>query len=218
MENNRIPKLHLLVIIIILLLISTPCASSQLKHSLNKYRGIEVSNVARERLLLYNSLIDTYSKYCFFKRNHKVSPNFIRALILAESSGNPRAVSSKGAMGLGQIMYATGRQAAIELSKSKYTFPNLNKQKLSQLKKNDLFDPAVNILLTCYLISKYNYKFNGRLELVLSAWNAGEYHKALDKGLPAPYKETHELIGKVNGYYVDLLKKQKRYSLTTKRN
>lgn len=197
---------------------STPCAASQLRHSLIKYRDLEVSNVALERLSPYNNLINQYAKYSFFKRNHKVSPDFIRALILAESSANPRAVSSKGAMGLGQIMYATGKQAAIELSKTNYNFPNLNRKKLSQLKEKDLFDPAVNILLTCYLISKYNYKFNGRLELVISAWNAGEYHKELNKGRAVPYKETQDLIGKVNGYYVDLLQKQKRLSITSKKH
>ena len=211
MKKYPLSKIRFLLIALFLFFWSTPCTASQLRHSLIKYRGLEVSSVALERLLPYNSLINTYAKYCFFKRNHKVSPDFIRALILAESSGNPHAVSSKGARGLGQIMYATGKQAADELSKSNYTFPNLSRLKLSQLKQEDLFDPAVNILLTCYLISKYNYKFNGRLELVLSAWNAGEYHEELDRGSPVPYKETHDLIGKVNGYYVDLLQKQKVY-------
>lgn len=207
----------LFLFITLLLFMSAPCVASQLRQSLNKYKSLEVSHVAMERLLPYNKLINKYTQYTFFRRNHKVSPDFIRALILAESSANPRAISSKGAMGLGQIMYETGKQAAIELSKSKYSFPYLNRQKLYQLKKEDLFDPAVNILLTCYLISKYNYKFNGRLELVLSAWNAGEYHEELNKGRPVPYKETHDLIGKVNGYYVDLLQKRKRLSVNYKR-
>ena len=201
----------------LLLFMSTPCVASQLRHSLNKYKSIEVSNVAMKRLLPYNKLINHYAQYTFFRRNYKVSPDFIRALILAESSANPRAVSPKGALGLGQIMYETGKQAAIELSKSKYNFPYLNRQKLYRLQKEDLFDPAVNILLTCYLISKYNFKFNGRLDLVLSAWNAGEYHEELNKGRPVPYKETHDLIGKVNGYYVDLLQKRKRLSLNYNR-
>lgn len=218
MTNNPLLKLFFLLIATITLFFCTPCVASPLRHSLGKYKDLTVSNVALERLLPYNAMINTYAKYCFFRRNHKVSPDFIRALILAESSGNPRAVSSKGAMGLGQIVYATGKQAAEELSQSDYTFPNLSRQKLSQLKQKDLFDPAINILLTCYLISKYNYKFNGQLELVLSAWNAGEYHEELGKGRPVPYKETHDLIGKVNGYYVDLLKKQKRFSLTFKRH
>ncbi len=207
----------LFLFLALLIFISTPCVASQLRQSLNKYKNLEVSNVAMKRLLPYNRLINQYAQYTFFKRNHKVSPDFIRALILAESSANQRAVSSKGAMGLGQIMFATGKQAAIELSKSKYDFPYLNRKKLSQLQKEDLFDPAINILLTCYLISKYNYKFNGRLDLVLSAWNAGEYHEELNKGRPVPYQETHDLIGKVNGYYVDLLQKRKRLSVNYKK-
>ena len=216
MERHRLSIL-LFLFISILLFFSNPCSASQLKYALNKYKGLKVSHVALERLQPFNELINQYTKYSFFKRNHKVSADFIRALILAESSANPRAVSSKGAMGLGQIMYGTGKQAAIELSKSQYNFPLLDKQKLFHLQEEDLFDPAVNILLTCYLISKYNYKFNGRLELVLSAWNAGEYHEELNKGRPVPYRETHDLIGKVNGYYVDLLKKRKRLTITHKR-
>jgi soluble lytic murein transglycosylase-like protein len=129
-------------------------------------------------------------------------------LILAESDARPKAVSNKGAMGLGQIIYSTGKQAALELSKSRFHFRNISKNRLQNFKANDLFDPEMNILLTCYLISKYNYKFNGRLELVLTAWNAGENQEELTEGQVASYFETHELIGKVNSYYIDLLRKR----------
>jgi soluble lytic murein transglycosylase len=208
---------QIIVFFILILFIAIPCFGSQLKHSINKYKNVEVSHRAMKRLMPYNKLINKYAQYTFFRRHHKVSPDFIRALILAESSADPRAVSSKGAMGLGQIMFSTGKEAAIELAKSKFNFPYLNKQKLHHLQKEDLFDPAVNILLTCYLISKYNYKFNGKLELVLSAWNAGEYHKELNKGRPVPYRETHDLIGKVNGYYIDLLQKRRSLSIKSRR-
>jgi len=212
MKKHTFPAL-LYLLFIFLVVFCKPCFASQLKQSIQKYESLEVSDLAMKRLVPFNKLINKYAQYTFFRRNHKVSPDFIRALILAESSANPKAVSSKGAMGLGQIMFSTGKQAAIEISKSKYNFPYLNRQKLYHLQKEDLFDPAVNILLTCYLISKYNYKFNGRLELVLSAWNAGEYHEELNQGRPVPYKETHDLIGKVNGYYIDLLQKRKRLSV-----
>ncbi len=191
------------------LVISQNSYGTPLKHAIDKYKDTEVSSQAFKRLSPYNKFIDYYSQFTFFRKHHKVSPDFIRALILAESSANPLAVSVKGAMGLGQIIYPTGKQAAKELSQSKFKFRSISRNKLINLKKEDLFDPAINILLTCYLISKYNYKFNGRLELVISAWNAGEYHNALRKGRPVPYKETHNLIGKVNGYYIDLLQKRK---------
>ena len=187
--------------------------ASQLKNSLYKYKNSTVSEQTLKRLSPYNAFINYYSRFSFFRKNYRVSPDFIRALIIAESGVNPTAVSSKGAMGLGQIMYSTGKQAARELAESGYTFRYINPQKLSHLQNEDLFDPAVNILLTCYLISKYNYKFNGRLELVLSAWNAGEYHEDLKKGIPPPYQETHNLIGRINAYYIDLLKKRKQISV-----
>ncbi len=179
--------------------------ASQLQQSLNKYAGTAISPKALQRLAPYNHFITYYSQFSFFQPRHKVSPDFIRALILAESNGDPRAVSSKGAKGLGQILYTTGKQAAKELSRTGYTFRLVRKQTLANLQEDDLFDPAVNILLTCYLIAKYNYKFDGRLELVLSAWNAGENLDILQEGKHAPYPETIDLIGKVNSYYITLL-------------
>jgi len=184
--------------------------SAQLKHSLEKYKGTRVSRKALQRLAPFNGYINYYSQFTFFKPRHKVNPDFIRALILAESDADPRAVSSKGAMGLGQIIYSTGKQAALELSRSRFRFRYISKNKLKNLRRKDLFDPQVNILLTCYLISKYNYKFRGKLELVLTAWNAGEYQKELSQGRVASYPEAQNLIGKVNSYYIDLLRRRTR--------
>lgn len=191
-------------------LVPTLADSSQLKQSLAKYKGTQVSKGALQRLKPFNRYINYYAQFTFFRARHKVNPDFIRALILAESDADPRAISSKEAMGLGQIIYSTGKQAALELSRSRFRFPNVSRNKLANLKKNDLFNPEVNILLTCYLISKYNYKFKGKLELVLTAWNAGENQKELKKGRVAPYRETQNLIGKVNSYYIDLLRKRSR--------
>ncbi len=209
--------LRFLFILVILLsygclLPSDESNAAPLQHALDKYKNTGVTRQSLKRLAPYNRLINYYSQFTFFRPRHKVSPDFIRALILAESSADPRAVSPKNAMGLGQIIYSTGKQAAKELSCSKFKFRHVSRETLAHLKKEDLFDPAVNILLTCYLISKYNYKFNGRLELVLSAWNAGENLDILTKGRPAPYQETHNLIGKVNAYYIDLIQKRNRTS------
>ncbi len=195
---------------LLLFLAPSPVSCIQLKHSLEKYKGTQVSRKALNRLTPVNRYINYYSQFTFFKPRHKVNPDFIRALILAESSANPRALSSKGAMGLGQIIYSTGKQAALELSKSRFHFRHISRTRLRNLKKSDLFEPEMNILLTCYLISKYNYKFKGKLELVLTAWNAGENQKELIKGKVAPYRETQDLIGKVNSYYIDLLRKRSR--------
>lgn len=161
-----------------------------------------------ERIEQYNYLIDYFTSFSYFKPRYKVSGDFIRALILAESGGNQHAVSSKNAYGLGQIILTTGRMAAKELSTSDTLFRYIDRETLNNLQREDLFDPAINILLTCYLIAKYNHKFDGRLDLVVSAWNAGENTRSLSQGQHAPYSETKELIGRVNGYYLYLLRQK----------
>lgn len=183
-------------------------AQAELKEYVDKYQSYELSERAVERIKKFDTYIDYFTQFYFFEKNHRVSPDFIRALILAESGANPKAVSNKNALGLGQILLTTGQQAGRELAKSKTTFRYVPKHRLKNLTRADLFDPATNILLTCYLIAKYNYKFDGKLELVISAWNAGEYTDSLSEGKHAPYQETENLIGKVNGYYLYLLKQR----------
>lgn len=182
---------------------------SQLAVSVNKYKDVRLSTDQLNKIGRYNNLIEYFAGFTFFQPRHKVSPDFIRALILAESNADPSAVSSRNARGLGQIIPTTGIEAGIALSRGTVDFHNISRARLRNLSAEDLFDPAVNILLTCYLIAKYNYRFNGQLHLVLSAWNAGENIKELKSGRHAPYQETIDLIGKVNGYYLCLLEQKK---------
>jgi soluble lytic murein transglycosylase-like protein len=182
-----------------------------LQLHLKKYRYTSIPSSSLEKISYYDHLIYYYSNISFFHPDHKVSPDFIRALILAESACNPNAVSEKKAFGLAQILLSTGREAALELFRTNVPFRYINRERLKNIQEEDLFDPAINILLTCYLISKYNYKFNGKLELVLTAWNAGVNTENLNFGLPAPYDETQDLIGKVNGYFLYLLDQNKGY-------
>lgn len=183
-------------------------ADASLHKSVKKYKGSEVNQKSIEKLHKFDHLIRYFSGFSYFVPNHKVSADFVRALILAESSANPRAVSNKNALGLGQILLTTGQEAGRVLANSSVNFRYVKKSTLRNLQRRDLFDPAVNILITCYLIAKYNAKFDGKLDLVVSAWNAGENTKSLKKGKHAPYRETEDLIGKVNAYYVYLLRHQ----------
>jgi peptidoglycan lytic transglycosylase len=179
---------------------------SSLHASVTKYKNSEVSQTSINRLKEYDHLIRYFSGFSYFVPDHQVSADFVRALILAESSANHLAVSSKNALGLGQIILSTGREAAQVLGQSNTQFRYVSHKTLHNLKRDDLFDPAVNILITCYLIAKYNAKFEGKLDLVVSAWNAGENTKSLKNGKHAPYRETEDLIGKVNAYYIYLLR------------
>lgn len=202
------------------LLLSWPASglSDQLSSSVDKYKDVDLSPTRLKKIAQYDPLITYFTSFCFFQPRHKVSPDFLRALILAESDANPKAVSPKNAIGLAQIIPSTGIQAGRELSLGTVDFRNISRKRLASLTEEDLFDPAINILLTCYLIAKYNYKFDGQLHLVLSAWNAGEYTKELKEGRHVPYQETVNLIGKVNGYYLCLLQNKKQRRATGRRS
>ena len=210
MKNFGRPTQLATCILISFFLITTIAVPAQgsLNRHVRKYRKIEVSQDQVKRLSRYNYLIDYFSAFSFFKPKHKVNPDFVRSLILAESNADPRARSCKGARGLTQLIYPTGKQAAKELAAKDINFRHVSKQKLLNLKPNDLYNPAINILLACYLIAKYNYHFQGKLDLVVSAWNAGAGSIVNNK--PPNYRETLNLIGKVNGYFVYFLQRKQR--------
>ncbi len=177
-----------------------------LNRYISKYQYAAIPADSLNALSRHEHLISYFTNFSYFLPRHKVSPDFIRALILAESRANPQAISAKNAIGLGQILPETGQKAARELAQSRTVFRYVTRKRLANLTSQDLHDPAVNILLTCYLVAKYNYRFAGRLDLVISAWNAGENTDSLVAGRYADFEETKNLIGKVNGYYMYFLR------------
>lgn len=191
-----------LVGILLVLLGLLPAAADgyRLSSYVRKYARVTATNDQMAAIGGYDHLIDHFSHLPFFHANYRVSADFMRALILSESNGDPGAVSNKNALGLCQILFPTGQLAARELLARGLSFRYVSAERLRNLTPADLHDPAVNILLACYLIAKYNHKFDGRLDLVVSAWNAGE--NSIFLGQPPPYEETLDLIGKVNGYFV----------------
>ncbi len=200
--------LLLLFVVTGMLAVAAPSSKADLQSYVRKYQSASISTEALRRIARYDHLIEYFTGFNYFRPNYRVNSDFVRALILAESAAVPDAISGKNAMGLGQIILTTGQQAGRELYKSKTHFRYVSKDTLQNITRQDLFDPATNILLTCYLIAKYNHKFDGRIELVVSAWNAGENTESLSLGQHAPYSETQDLIGKVNGYFIYLLRKK----------
>jgi soluble lytic murein transglycosylase-like protein len=201
-------SLFSIVLLAAILLFATAHTShGGLTAALRKHGRKQINGESLRKLEQFEHLIEYFCSFSYFAPGHRVSPDFIKALILAESDADPRAVSKKNAVGLGQIIPATGSAAARELAAVSTTFRYVSKKRLINFKPADLFDPAVNILLTCYLIAKYNHRFDGKLDLVVSAWNAGENTISLQYGRHAPFAETEDLIGKINGYYIFLLKK-----------
>jgi len=107
-----------------------------------------------------------------------IDPDLVKAVIEVESSRNYKIVSHKGAQGLMQLIPDTAARFGV----------------------NNVFDPRENIKGGVrYLRFLLGY-FEGNVDLVLAAYNAGEY--AVDKhgGVP-PYKETRNYIRKIRRYY-----------------
>lgn len=160
-----------------------------------------MDRVAVERVAGYAKLIRYFTTVPYIAEGYLVHPDFIRALIVAESAGDPRALSHRGAYGLCQLTYPTARAAARDLLRSGLRLRHLDAARLRDLQPEDLYDPAVNIGLACYLIARYNRRFAGRLDLVVTAWNAGEHYPSLQFHRPAELAETRGLIVAVNRYF-----------------
>ncbi len=107
-------------------------------------------------------------------RVYNLDANLIRSVILAESSGNPRAISPKGAKGLMQLMDATARQLGVD----------------------DPFNPEENVLAGSAYLAKMLSRFGGDLTLALAAYNAGPSTVQKYRGIP-PFVETRRYIRKV---------------------
>jgi hypothetical protein len=116
----------------------------------------------------YGAIIATVSQA------HGVDPMLVRALIQVESNYRPRARSSKGAMGLMQLMPATARQ----------------------YKVRNPYDPTANISAGVKHLKGLIDRMDGAVELALAAYNAGEGAVKKFKGVP-PYRETRNYVSKI---------------------
>ena len=109
---------------------------------------------------------------------HQVDPALVKAIIMAESGYNPRAISKKGAKGLMQLMPETAKKLNVE----------------------DIFDPQQNIDGGVRYFKNLVNQFNGDLKLALAAYNSGSKTVRQYKGVP-PFEATQYYIKKVFEYY-----------------
>jgi soluble lytic murein transglycosylase-like protein len=103
----------------------------------------------------------------------------LHAVIAAESDYNSRIVSSKGAVGLMQLMPATARRYKVK----------------------DSFDPAQNIHAGAQYLSSLLAQFGNDIPLALAAYNAGENNVRKYRGRIPPFPETMAYVPKVMGLY-----------------
>lgn len=181
---------------VLVLMFSNLVQAGTLDDYLQKYS--KITPVQRYRVSLYDELIVYFSQHSFFQEDHAVDPDFLRSLILSESNAKCAALSPKDAMGLTQMRYQTAKEASEQLLKYNKKYRYVDTKRLEKLEPQDLYDPAINLLLASFIISKYNKRYNGRLDLVVAAWNAGP--STIKDDMPPAYPETLALIGRVNGY------------------
>lgn len=152
------------------------------------------------RLSEYEALIRYFASLSYGTRGARVPSNYVRALVLGESSGHKHATSHKGARGLTQIMPATAQEAVDALLEMQTDFLYVDRSRLENFTPTDLYDPAVNLLIAAYLTANYHAEYKGSSALVTAAWNAGPHAVARHGGRTPPYQETHQLIKRVDGY------------------
>ena len=116
--------------------------------------------------------LNTYIKRVSAK--YDVPADLVAAVIEAESSRNPRAVSRRGARGLMQLMPTTAKRLGVD----------------------DPFDPRANIEAGVKHLRAMIDIFGNDLPRVLAAYNAGEVAVIKHRGVP-PYRETRAYVKRI---------------------
>jgi soluble lytic murein transglycosylase-like protein len=111
-----------------------------------------------------------------YSTQNSLDPAVVRAVIRAESDGDPRCVSNKGAMGLMQLM----------------------PEELKGYGVTDPFDPEQNIMGGTRQLAEKLKIFGGDLSLALAAYNAGTSRVKQYNGIP-PFPETRKYVAKITG-------------------
>jgi soluble lytic murein transglycosylase-like protein len=129
-------------------------------------------SAASDQANLLDSLINGISA------RHGVDPTLVRSVIEIESNFNRHAVSPMGAMGLMQLIPATGARFGV----------------------HDFFDPAQNIDGGVRYLRFLLEMFQGNLDLSLAAYNSGENRVARLGRIP-DIRETQDYVRKVKSAY-----------------
>jgi soluble lytic murein transglycosylase-like protein len=124
---------------------------------------------------------------------HNVDEDLLASVVKAESNGNVRAVSPKGAQGLMQLMPATAAEQGVQ----------------------DSFRPEDNVRGGSAYLDWLLKRYNDNLAMALAAYNAGP--AAVDKyhGIP-PFRETQLYVARVIHEFNRRVKERERLAATAR--
>ena len=137
------------------------------------------------RAAQYDAIIEAEAK------SAGVDPNLLRAVIVAESGFNSRAISKRGAVGLMQLMPTTATRFGV----------------------CNRYDPRQNVRGGALYLGFLINRFRQNVRLALAAFNAGEDAVDRNSGQIPPFVETLEYVPKVLKIYQALTEQQQQTTL-----
>ena len=150
---------------------------------------------APAKLLAYFDISPNYKAVKHLLREasakHGMDYELLQALIATESGFDARAVSSKGAVGLMQLIPPTAERYGVRADKT------------TDIQKK-LTDPATNIRAGANYLSDLIRMFPGQLELAIAAYNAGEGAVQRAGNKIPNYPETRNYVKTVMQLYSHL--------------
>lgn len=149
----------------------------------------------RIQKILYKKDYEEYVQK--YSQQYNVDENLVYALIKAESNFNANAQSSKGAIGLMQLMETTAQDVCKRMDL------NISNNEL----KEKLLEPEININIGTKYLSILIQQY-GNVEIAITAYNAGigTVDNWIEKDIikadgsnveKIPYKETNNYVRKI---------------------
>lgn len=156
---------------------------SNSKAKYQTYLAYQNSQSNQNQLMISHSKQAISNKIDAIARYYGLDPVLVQMIVKQESGFNPNARSSANAMGLMQMIPSTARRFGV----------------------SNPYDPDESLHGGCRYFVWLLRRYNGRLDLALAGYNAGEGAVERHGYKIPPYKETQGYVRAItNGYLVKL--------------